>query len=99
MQVEKIHDVRKHLASDNVDPTSPHSRKTVGVINFKLIRVMAYAVISIALLACAICCLVAVWGYVDPNVAWRALASLGIISTATAVFVALNEGFGSAIRR
>ncbi len=99
MQVEKIHDIRKHLASGNIDPTSPQSRKSVGVINFKLIRIMAYAVISIALLACAICCLLAVWGYVAPTVAWQALASLGIISTATAVFVALNEGFGSAIRR
>ena len=98
MQVEKIHDVRKHLGTDDAGLTQPHGRAKIGVIHLKAIRVLAFIAISVALIMTAVLCVLAVWEYVSPDYAWRSLASLGIISAAVAAFVALNEGFGPVIR-
>ena len=96
MQVEKIHDLRRHLY--DMEPITHPSRHIVGVLNARVTRLLCFLVISLSLLGCMVACLLAVWQYVAPEIAWRALASLGIISAAAAVFVALNEGFGPAIR-
>ena len=97
MQVEKIHDVRDHLAEAG-HISQPHAVKRVGVLNYRATRLLAFIVIATAVVACAVICVAAVWEYVVPEFAWRALASLGIISAATAIFVSLNEGFGPLIR-
>ncbi len=97
MQVEKIHDLRKHLASADGDAAAPRWKR-IGVISPRRTRVIAFAVISMSLVATAACCLLAVWSYVGPDIAWRALGSFGIIALATSIFVALNEGFGPTIR-
>jgi hypothetical protein len=99
MQVEKIHDVRSHLAE--AGHLSMHDHKgpsRVGVLNFRATRLLAFIIIATAVLVCASICVAAVWQYVESDFAWRALASLGIISCAVAVFVSLNEGFGPLIR-
>ncbi len=95
MQVDKIHDVRRHLGT--ADANGP-MRNIQGVINYRLTRIIAFVVIAAALLCCAAICVMALWGYVGTDFAWRALASFGIISGAMAIFVALNEGFGPTVR-
>jgi formate hydrogenlyase subunit 3/multisubunit Na+/H+ antiporter MnhD subunit len=99
MQVEKIHDIRDHVAAAG-EPTATGLRgpKRIGVLNFRATRLLAFIIIATAVVACAVICVAAVWEYVVPDFAWRALASLGIISAATAIFVSLNEGFGPLIR-
>jgi hypothetical protein len=72
--------------------------KRIGVLNFRATRLLAFIIVATAVLLCATICVAAVWEYVDSDFAWRALASLGIISAAVAVFVSLNEGFGPLIR-
>ena len=98
MQVDKIHDVQRHLEGNESIAAARHWPKRIGVINYKAVRIVVFAVISLAVFACAAICILAVWKSVAPDVAWRALGSLGIISAATAVFVSLNEGFGPAVR-
>src|SRR5688500_15664705 len=98
MQVEKIHDVRRHLGSEGEIGFAPGMRKLMGVINHKLTRIVAFVLIAITLVWSTIACLLALWGYVAPDFAWRGLASLGIVSAAAAIFVALNEGFGPSVR-
>ena len=97
MQVEKIHDVRDHLAEAG-HASQPNVPKRVGVLNYRATRLLAFVVIATAVVACAVICVAAVWEYVIADFAWRALASLGIISAATAIFVSLNEGFGPLVR-
>ncbi len=97
MQVAKIHDIRKHLSND-MEPNTHPARRIIGVCNARVTRLLAFLLNSLALIVCVVACLLAVWGYVAPDIAWRALASLGILSTATVAFVGLNEGFGPAIR-
>lgn len=99
MQVDKIHDVRDHLAEAGHMSTNDHrGPKRTGVLNIRATRLLAFIIIATATLACAAICVAAVWEYVAPDFAWRALGSLGIISAALAVFVSLNEGFGPLIR-
>ncbi len=98
MQVDKIHDIRRHLADNESLANARRWPTKIGVVSPKFIRVIAFVVISTAVMACAVCCVLAVWGSVEPEFAWRALGSLGIVSAATAVFVSLNEGFGPTVR-
>lgn len=70
----------------------------MGVINHKMARIVAFVLIVVTLLAATVACLLALWGYVAPDYAWRGLGSLGIVSGAAAIFVALNEGFGPSVR-
>ena len=99
MQVEKIHDVRSHLAEAGHMSMHDHKGpKRIGLLNFRATRLLAFIVIATAVLVCATICVAAVWQYVESDFAWRAMASLGIISCAVAVFVSLNEGFGPLIR-
>ncbi len=99
MQVDKIHDVREHLAEAGHMSINNHKGpRRVGVVHYRATRLLAFIVITTTVIACACICVAAVWEYVAADYAWRALASLGIISAATAVFVSLNEGFGPLIR-
>ena len=98
MQVDKIHEVQRHLEGNESLAAARRWPRRIGVVNYKFVRVIAFVVISLAVFACAVVCILAVWKSVAPELAWRALGSLGIISAATAVFVSLNEGFGPAVR-
>ena len=82
-------------------PALPHpiqSRPQRGVLNATLVRVTAFAFISIAIFAAAVVCLLAVWDYADRDTAWRTLVSMGIIGAAMATFVVVNEAFGRSLR-
>jgi hypothetical protein len=70
----------------------------VGVVNLKVARVLAFLIIVISVVACAVVCVLAVWEMVQPLYAWRALGSLGIVSTSVAILLILNESFGPAVR-
>jgi hypothetical protein len=67
------------------------------VLPYRIIRVFAFARISIAIFACSFVALLAVWDFADPDTAWRALASLAIIAGAMLAFVVVNEAFGSSL--
>lgn len=98
MKPEKVHDIQRHLGADGMNTQGDLSRKRVGVINLRFIRCIAFLVISISVIACAVLGVMAVWDQVPIDFAWKSLVSLAIISFATAVFVSLNEGFGPAVR-
>lgn len=98
VKIEKIHDIQKHLGADDMNQQGDPSRKRVGVINLRFIRGLAFLVISISVIACAVLGVMAVWQFVPIDFAWKSLVSLAIISFAMALFVSLNEGFGPAVR-
>jgi hypothetical protein len=98
MQVDKIHEVQKHLEVGEAGALAGFSPKKVAVINVRFTRLVAFLVVSLALFACAAVCVLAIWEYLAPDYAWRALGSFGIISGVSAIFVSLNEGFGPLVR-
>ncbi|MCA9292102.1 MAG: hypothetical protein KDA25_13300 [Phycisphaerales bacterium] len=104
MQVDKVHHIREHLGhvghdtGHDMEPFTHPARRIIGVCNARITRLLVFLLNAASLIATVVACLMAVWQYVEPDVAWRALASLGILMAASAVFVGLNEGFGPAIR-
>ena len=97
MQVEKIHDVKRHTTNGNASH-GPKPPPRVAVINLKVTRLIAFVIVSMSLLIATSVCVAAIWDYVATDYAWRALGSLGIVSGAVAIFVSLNEGFGPFVR-
>jgi hypothetical protein len=97
MRIEKVHDIRRHLLllgmTYELFPTP-----RVGVVNLKVARVLAFLIIVISVVASAVVCVMAVWEVIAPLYAWRALGSLGIVSTSVAILLILNESFGPAVR-
>ena len=98
MQIEKIHQLYKDLEAEAMDTNGSGRPGKVGVVNLRVTRAIAFVIISVAVIACAVVCVMAVWERIPADYAWRAMASLGIIACATAIFVSLNEGFGPAVR-
>jgi hypothetical protein len=66
-----------------------------GVFSPRGVRLAAFVVVSLCLLAASAMCILAVWDYVGQDSAWRMLATMGIVVAATAAFTALNEAFGA----
>lgn len=97
MQVEKIHDVQRHVSNGEVH-VGPRRPPRLAVINMRVTRLLAFLIVTLSMVACAVLSIAAIWGFVEETYAWRALGSLGIVSAAAAIFVSLNEGFGPAVR-
>ena len=70
-----------------------------GVFNRRSIRLTAFAVISLSLFAVAFVGVLAVWDYVGSSVAWRSLATLGIVCVTMVAFTVINEVFGENAER
>ena len=73
-------------------PATPPPRR--GVFNRKSVRLTAFAIISLSLFAVAFLGVLAVWDFVGSSVAWRSLATLGIVCVTMVAFTAINEMFG-----
>lgn len=65
-----------------------------GMINPKLVRVISFIIISLSLVACTVLCILAIWEFAKTDALWRAVATFGVISLATAVFTFVNERLG-----
>jgi hypothetical protein len=96
MRPQKVHDIHRRFGESAMTPYQAR-RRTVGVINPRTSRLWAFIVMSVALVLCALVCLLATWNLVGPDYAWRAAVSLFIVAGAAALFLALNEGFGPAV--
>jgi len=76
----------------SAQPASRAVRK--GVLPRHAVRMTSFAVISLTIFASGVLCLMAVWDFAAGDVAWRALASLGILAGTMAAFTVCNEVFG-----
>jgi hypothetical protein len=87
-------------AAQHVEPpayTSAQKRelRLKGVFDPKRVRFVSFSVISLGLFGTALLCVLAIWNYASRDTAWRALATLGVLSAAAVVFTAINEMFGA----
>jgi len=82
---------RRRFRPDD-DYTPP---RTEGFLPRRMIRLACFAVITVCLFVASVVCILAVWDYASTDVAWRAAATLGIVTVAMAGFAVLNELFGA----
>ena len=67
---------------------------TKGVVNPKLVRGIAFVVITISLVVCTVLCILAIWKFTESDAVWRAIATFIVVSVATGVFTFVNERLG-----
>lgn len=65
-----------------------------GVLSARSVRVASFFVIGAGMFVTAAVCVLAIWEHTSPDAAWRAVATLGVITGTLLLFGALNEWFG-----
>jgi len=76
-------------------PAQKRELRLKGVFDPKRVRFVSFSVISLGLFGTALLCVLAIWNYASRDTAWRALATLGVLSAAAVIFTAINEMFGA----
>lgn len=69
-------------------------QQTKGVVNPRLVRNIAFVVITLSLVVCTVLCILAIWKFTDSDAVWRAIATFIVVSVATGVFTFVNERLG-----
>jgi len=65
-----------------------------GFFNPKIIKTIAFTLISLCLIGSIVLCIMAIWDYADRDTLWRMIATLGVIGLGSAVFAYVNGIFG-----
>ncbi|HSK72783.1 MAG TPA: hypothetical protein VK892_13870 [Pyrinomonadaceae bacterium] len=65
-----------------------------GVVSPKLVRNIAFVVITASLVVCTVLCILAIWEFTKSDAVWRAIATFIVVSIATAIFTFVNEKLG-----
>jgi len=68
--------------------------KTRGVVDPQVVRMIAFVVITVSLVACTVLCILAIWKFTESDAVWRAIATFIVVSIATAIFTFVNEKLG-----
>jgi len=69
-------------------------QQTKGVINPRLVRNIAFTIITISLVVCTVLCILAIWKFTESDAVWRAIATFIVVSVATGIFTFVNERLG-----
>ena len=68
--------------------------KSRGVLNPRIVRWIAFLVITVSLVVCTVLCILAIWEFTKSDAVWRAIATFIVVSVATAIFAFVNEKLG-----
>jgi Na+-transporting NADH:ubiquinone oxidoreductase subunit NqrB len=68
--------------------------ETKGIVNPRLVRWIAFAVITTSLVVCTVLCILAIWQFTQSDAVWRAIATFIVVSVATGIFAFVNERLG-----
>lgn len=69
-------------------------QETRGVVNPKLVRIIAFTIITLSLVTCTVLCILAIWKFTESDAVWRAIATFCVVSVATGIFTFVNEKLG-----
>lgn len=70
-------------------------RETKGVINPRLLRNIAFGVITFSLVVCTVLCILAIWNFTESNdTIWRAISTFVVVSVAVGILTFVNEKLG-----
>lgn len=67
---------------------------TKGVINPRLLRNIAFGVITFSLVVCTVLCILAIWQFTQSDAVWRAIATFVVVSVAIGILTFVNEKLG-----
>lgn len=76
------------------DAKQTAKKEIKGVVSPKLVRNIAFVVITASLVVCTVLCILAIWEFTKSDAVWRAIATFIVVSIATAIFTFVNEKLG-----
>lgn len=76
------------------DAKQTAKKEIKGVVSPKLVRNIAFIVITASLVVCTVLCILAIWEFTKSDAVWRAIATFIVVSIATAIFTFVNEKLG-----
>jgi uncharacterized membrane protein YqjE len=82
------------MEKENFVPKLKNKREIKGVVEPKIVRWIAFLVITISLVVCTVLCVLAIWEFTKTDAVWRAIATFTVVSVATGIFTFVNEKLG-----
>lgn len=82
------------MDNPNSEQTVKTKGETKGVVNPRLVRGIAFVVITFSLVICTVLCILAIWEFTKSDAVWRAIATFVVVSVATGIFTFVNERLG-----
>ena len=84
----------KFFMKSEQDAKQVVKKELKGVVSPKLVRNIAFVVITASLVVCTMLCILAIWEFTKSDAVWRAIATFIVVSIATAIFTFVNEKLG-----
>jgi len=82
------------MRKENLELGVKTNREIKGVVQPKIVRWIAFLVITISLVVCTVLCILAIWKFTESDAVWRAVATFVVVSVATGIFTFVNEKLG-----
>lgn len=82
------------MEKDKFEQSQKIAREPKGVIAPKLVRNIAFTVITVSLVVCTVLCILAIWQFTESDAVIRAIATFIVVSVATGIFTFVNEKLG-----
>ncbi len=82
------------MEKEKLDSQPKIPRVTRGVINPRLLRNIAFGVITFSLVVCTVLCILAIWQFTQSDAVWRAIATFVVVSVAIGILTFVNEKLG-----
>lgn len=76
------------------DSTSSRDRGHLGYMNPRIIRGLAFVVMTLCLVISVVACILAIWQFANTDVLWRTVATCWVVAAGAAIFAVVNRVFG-----
>lgn len=80
--------------SPELPPKKSARDETRGVINPRVLRNVAVAIITFSLVVCTVLCILAIWQFTESDAVWRAIATFIVVAVSTGILTFVNEKLG-----
>ena len=94
MEKDKFETSQKIPPRETVEMSQKIRHETRGVIRPRLLRNVAFVVITFSLVVCTVLCILAIWEFTKSDAVWRAIATFVVVSVAIGILTFVNEKLG-----
>jgi hypothetical protein len=83
------------MEKENPAPPKKTARdETRGIVNPRILRNIAFVIITFSLVVCTVLCILAIWQFTESDAVWRAIATFIVVSVSTGILTFVNEKLG-----
>jgi hypothetical protein len=76
------------------DSASSRDRGNPGYMNARIVKGLAFVVITLCLVISAVACILAIWQFASTDVLWRTVATCWVVAAGAAIFAFVNRVLG-----